>query len=447
MTSHDGRRADLPAEGDTPAARRAVRDLRAAYAASPPSHLRAATDRAVYGRLVQHRRPAAGSPSARRPRWPRRRARVVAGLACAAAVLMGATVYAALPVLTPLVDEALGTVGAHSGNSYLVAQHLGQQVDLSRSACGYTMTMTRVYADANRVVIGYIVQDPPGRTDPMALLTLADAAGHELPRLEQTSVGHEASIGQGATGLGNYAAFDAAGALRGSTLVLRLTARLRAHERLDGPLPPDMLCETYLPTAPGSAARVVAVDEPLEFDVRVPADPRVRIVEPRQTAADAGLMLTLDRVVVTPVETRLSLHVPPSMLRGLLSYAVSVGSQTYEDIHPLVAGRRYTTPGIVRDGDGAGADATAAPAALDVPLNVPLYDAHGEWTIIVRAGAAGCAGTWTFRFNSDLAAASAPAPVATDTSQPTATTTPQPTTPATPPVGATPFGTPVTPTT
>jgi len=381
MKSHNERDADLLDEQDTPAARYAVDDLRRTYAASMPPRLRAATTRAVYQRLAERQRIGA---TARRSHWPAvmsSRTRIVLGGALAAVLLTGATVYAALPLLTPLVDQALRSSGADSGSNQIAVRNLGQQVNLVQSACGYTMTVTRVYADDNRVIIGYTVQVPAWRADPIALLTLTDASGRSLPRFEEFGVSRAGS-GQAPAAWGNYAAFDASSLAGDSVLSLRLTARLHAFERLDHPLPADVPCETYPPVIHGSLTRGVAVNQPLWFDLQAPVDPRARVAAPRQSVEANGLPLALDRIVVTPAETRLSLRVPPS-LQDMLYYTLVVDGRSYGDVYPTDS------------------RVNAAGAVTDVPLrsaslNVSLYDARGDWTILVHSNDPRHSAPWTF---------------------------------------------------
>jgi len=381
MKSHNERDAGLLDEQDTPAARYAVDDLRRTYAASMPPRLRAATTRAVYQRLAERQRIGA---TARRSRWPAvmsSRTRRVLGAALAAVLLTGATVYAALPLLTPLVDQALRSSGADLGGNQIVARNLGRQVNLVQSACGYTMTVTRIYADDNRVIIGYTIQAPAWRADPIALLTLTDASGRSLPRFEQFGVSRVGS-GQAPAAWGNYAAFDASGLASGSVLSLRLTARLHAFEWLDHPLPADVPCETYPPIIHGSLTRGVAVNQPLWFDLQAPVDPRARVAAPRQPVEANGITLDLERVVVTPAETRLSLRVPPS-LQDMLHYTLVVDGRSYDDIYP-------TDSRVNADGAVTGSPLRSA------SLNVSLYDARGDWTIFVHANDPRYSAPWTF---------------------------------------------------
>jgi len=41
---------------------------------------------------------------------------------------------------------------------------LVREVNLPQSTCGFTMTIQRVYADANRVVVGYTITGPTNRS-------------------------------------------------------------------------------------------------------------------------------------------------------------------------------------------------------------------------------------------------------------------------------------------
>jgi len=386
MNSHNEWDAGLLDERDTPAARHIVDDLRRTYAAPMPPHLRTATTRAVYQKLAERQHTGETARRSRRLAVMRRRTRIVLGGVLAAVLLTGATVYAALPILTPLVDQALRSSGADSGSNQIAVRNLGRHVDLGQSACGYTMTVTRVYADANRVVVGYTVQAPAGRADPIALLTLTDASGKILPRFEELGFGRSGS-GQAPAALGNYAAFDASGLTGGSVLSLRLTVRLHAFEWLDHPLPADVPCETYPPVIHGSVARGVAVNQPLWFDLQAPIDPRARVAAPRQLVEANGITLDLERVVVTPSETRLSLRIPPSLRdmlhAGFFHYTLVVDGRTYGDVYPT-------------DSRVNAADAVIGSPLRSVSLNVSLYEARGDWIILVHSNDPRYSAPWTF---------------------------------------------------
>src|SRR5436305_12893922 len=197
MTTLDERYPDLLGHGDDPELARLVADLDSAYTAStPPPHLRASLQRALHERTPALHDRRLARPA---PRWFARRSRRVAIVVAlvAAIALVGSAV--ADPTL---VDQALSM---WAGTAQVATQHLGEDVNLSQSACGFTMTISRVYADANRIIVGYTLTGPAGRrfNNINATPTLADAQGHTLPGLEGAGTGVMGSQS------GNYMAFDA----------------------------------------------------------------------------------------------------------------------------------------------------------------------------------------------------------------------------------------------
>ncbi|MFN8536236.1 MAG: DUF4179 domain-containing protein [Thermomicrobiales bacterium] len=54
--------------------------------------------------------------------------------------------------------------GMAAGTNRIVTQHLGKELGVSQTVNGFTVTIERVYADANQIVIGYSVSGPPDRT-------------------------------------------------------------------------------------------------------------------------------------------------------------------------------------------------------------------------------------------------------------------------------------------
>src|SRR4051812_4449431 len=103
--------------------------------------------------------------------------------------------------------------------------------------------------------------------------------------------------------------------------------------------------------------RDVTMTTPLAFDLKVPFDTRVREVDPHQAAQAGATRITLDRMVVTPTETRVYLS------------GVALGSEAL-----IVNGKDYAhTPGVL---NGC-APSTAGANDLVCSFGAPLYDQHG----------------------------------------------------------------------
>lgn len=177
-------------------------------------------------------------------------------------LLMFATsVYASLPVLDALLKD-------------LGIQQL-QYTDFhqSKSIDGYTLTLSKVYADANLVIIGYAIEAPAGREVlgkfDMGRATLTTEQGLALSSLAGITAKPIGGIN------GNVLYYDASS-------IQDTPADLDLH-----------LAIPYTINATGS----------LTFDFSVPFHPG-RVANVHQSVTADGKTLTLERVVVTPSETR-----------------------------------------------------------------------------------------------------------------------------------------------
>ena len=174
MSPIDERYPDLRGEGNTPDLETLIADLDAAYnsAAAPMrlQDLRIETLRAQAG--------AFHGAAPRRHRWLLIRRRRIPLLLAAALVVVAALAGVA-HALESLVDQDMSRL---PGTGQIVSQDLGRELNLSQSACGFSLTIDRVYADVNRVVVGYSVSGPAGRRffDFTADLALTDNQGRAL---------------------------------------------------------------------------------------------------------------------------------------------------------------------------------------------------------------------------------------------------------------------------
>ena len=254
-------------------------------------------------------------------RRPSRWARVVpatrlgwAFLALALFLAFGAVAYAVPPVVGQLFRQ-------ESGLRYLEHANLVQELNLSQTVDGVTVTLERAYADANRTVMGFTIKGPNGERFEARHLTLTDAAGTVFPPWTSVyGVTGRSDIlkvslppGEGAY----VVAFDAA-TVEGAPAELDLRLVMEAGELV---LPPD--APSPSPTLAGSPAEppepmVVellpmpegAIVGPFTFDFSVPFIPG-RSVEVHQTVKAAGVAITLEEVVVTPSETQATLCFDP----------------------------------------------------------------------------------------------------------------------------------------
>jgi hypothetical protein len=234
-------------------------------------------------------------------------------------------------------------------------RQLGRDLNLSQTANGFTVTVGRVYADANEIVIGYTATGPPGRD--YAYIAASDATGRGIPTLTDRE-GHyfplvpAAIEGQAMTGnqdssLLPYNAAQITGSPEALTLRWTIEA-LRVREQSDGP---------------GTSAQIVP--GPFVFDFTVPFEAG-RTLELNQAVEAGGTTVTLERVVATPVSTRVYLRgAGPSA-----QVTLTAGGTTYTL-------REETVPSN-----------WTPDSSWYYSVFEPLLDQPGDWTLVVRARAA-----------------------------------------------------------
>jgi hypothetical protein len=268
-----------------------------------------------------------------------------ASLVVALFLALGAVAYAASPAVARLFQH-------EPGLEYVAQADLVQELALSQSVDGVTVALERAYADANRIIVGFMVQDADDqRRYRPRHLKLTDAAGTVFRGTfgygvtgQSDLFGVSLSPGEGAYVYN----FDASAVIgTPENLELRLVVELE-----ESALPPDAVRPSAAPTGPpaespqpGVAGHVVGYlrsspDEPPQpivtglqstpvgvvvgpfaFDFSLPLIPG-RTVDVQQTAEAAGVAITLEKVVVTPSEMQATLClVPPDASREWLLIA------------------------------------------------------------------------------------------------------------------------------
>jgi len=317
-------------------------------------------------------------------------------LALALFLTFGAVTYAVAPVVSRLFQQEAGLRHVEQAN-------LVQELNLSQTIDGVTVTLERAYADANRIVIGFTIKDPNGqRYDAYRRLTLTDAAGTVFSGTIGFGVTGQSDILQVSLPPGEGAdviCFDAA-PVEGAPVELDLRLVMELEKFV---LPPAALEPSSTPDSPPAEPPMVVVLEPLPtpeeeaivgpftFDFSVPFIPG-RVAEVNQTVEAAGVAVHLERVVVTPSETRAYLRFD----------SPSGGAEGWIPIAMLQA------PG--EDGKSyAGYVGSYGPASYQYGFLAPLYDRQGEWTLTVTellgtdltqqpSKDIRLAGPWVFRF-------------------------------------------------
>jgi len=312
-------------------------------------------------------------------RVPRRLAFVV--IVLVSILILTSTAVARIPLL----NQALSWYDTITQQT--MHHQFGQTVNMSQSACGFTTTIQRIYADANDVVIGYTIKGPTARRfiggfniSPI----VTDSQGITYPML-----------GGGGTGTfnnetGNVLNFDAGGTTNHPKILeLHFTAPvITTTEQIDNLSHRFAACETYRPLRKDEVPqsldytrmRAVTIQGPFTFDFTVPFSSGHE-VDLKQVVESGGTKVTLERVVVTPIETRL--------------YVFGVTQAT--DVNLVINGQTTLMSGSWSPRKGL----------VVYTDNDPLYDQHGTWKVIITSrpdlakytvGGAPVGGPWVFSF-------------------------------------------------
>jgi len=342
MTTLGKRYPDLLGE-DAPAEQvRVVADLDYAYADAAPPELRAL--------LRQALREQAATPTSlhgRRHSPPPRRPLILAAVALLAAAAI-ASVAHAVGLLLPPADQAITSTPLEH---LVVEQNLGRALNLSQGACGLTVTVTRVYADANRVVVGLTTTTTGTTHTGLAdMPRLTDAQGVELPSIFSVG-GYGGQPGGEAGAVGSVVTYDGS-AIRGA--------------------PPEVALRLTAPVQCASSGALTGATKPLIFDFTVPFIPGREAGLPQAVAA-GGTTVTLERLVATPLETRL-------YVRGA----------TYDNVIPILVANGRTIINVAGRSAGGVAIYTFEPLAATEKVVTATLEARSDGQPRLSGG------PWTF---------------------------------------------------
>lgn len=370
---------DLLDEQDQPDLLPLIGDLDAIYSASePPAHLTLA------GALAQRERVAETRPQQRRwlprfqpaRRFPRRIGTVAAAMALAVVLLTAGSVFA-YPLIRQVFDPNPGLT------QVMQNPLLYQDVNASQTVDGFTLTVTKAYADANKVIIGYSVID---NSDPQTQVAYQ-------PKLtaKESMTFHARIFGISQAGEVLFTSFDALSVLTGNP------GQLHLHLEVDGwqPLPDPSVTP---PPGQPTPKPAVALPQPLSVDFSVPFHPG-RVVNLHQAVTVNGKTLILERVVVTPSETRAYLRGNGYPLALDSIPTLTVGSWNSSQ---LGSSQQHNEAVAVWPTD----DQFPTNAMIAVNFETSLMDKHGAWTLVVPGllnppydeQSAGLQGPWTFHF-------------------------------------------------
>jgi hypothetical protein len=270
--------------------------------------------------------------------------------------------------VSPIVDRLFRV---EPGLDHVGQAGLGQDLALSQTVDGVTVTLERGYADANRIAIGLTVHGSYILGYDLANVVLMDVHDRTFPLSMGMGVKGQSDVLQLELSSGETAhvlSFDVS-ALRGapSTLDLRLVVEVARS-----PMP--------------LSRHVIG---PFIFDFSLPLNPG-EVVDVQQRVTAASVDIELRQVVVTPSETQILLCLGTPSETGTSWGAIS------------------TLRTETGQANGVWIRSAEEGCALHGFLP-PLYDQSGEWTLTVTelvvhdraqmGEPTRIAGPWVFRFH------------------------------------------------
>ncbi len=273
--------------------------------------------------------------------------------------------------------------------SAVMAQR-AQPVDISKTINGYTLTINKVYADANVIMVRCSISG--ANQAAVDYDTIALSSGPSAVRNDgvmDSFSGKKGSPSECAL------QFDATTLnANASNINLRLSANLIAH--------PDI--SNLGANAPIPAKQTLA--GPFVFDFNVVVGSDIRIVNVGQTVEAQGIAFTMERLIITPGETRMVVRYTlpdanPSLLWNPIIAAEGANWATsYSDNYP-----RYQGSMDIKS-EGPGSQLADGSAIYQITGN--LYDKTGPWTVTVKQLHSAdkttdkdqyLTGPWVFQFN------------------------------------------------
>ncbi len=256
-----------------------------------------------------------------------------------------------------------------AGLQYIEQAKLYQKVNQSQTIGGITVTLENVYADANRVVIGTTVKGPSYLPDQREIihggnLELTDDKGHVLSEIGSVGQGSQPDPKGRERAVSYLASFDTS-AVPGEPQRLHLHLVVNVNTSI---VPTPAACPVGKDCG-GPAEPPIAKVGPFTFDFTVPVIPG-RVVKVGQTVEKSGAALTLDRVIITPSQTRAIVCFPPP-------------DQEYDRWIPS----GELDPGVVRGswvGRFIGFNYGPSKDCYTYDEFAYYGDRHGEWTLTVN---------------------------------------------------------------
>ncbi len=331
-------------------------DLRGALMGSRP---RPAFVAALEARLLREQRILTSRSPCMRPRWwhlRTRRSLLLVALALGLTVLGGAA-YAAL--VSP-GDQVLLHTG---GGAVLVKDNLGARVSLTQRACGFALTVNRVYVDQQQAIVAYTASAPHGYAvtplDAQDFMLfhagtapqLSDGQGHSFAYHGEG--GAMDTFGHNAEGHVIFftppAGFDPGQAVHVHLSIPYVRMGMQSsHSRSHLPA-----CVT-LHQEPG-APPAVTVKGPFTYALTVPV-PAAHVATVQRSVHVGGLTVRLTRLEITPLNTR-------------VYFTVTGGDQAHISWYTLLQRTHLVIPS--QTGANRSADQPAPPRGYDALAGTP----------------------------------------------------------------------------
>jgi hypothetical protein len=307
------------------------------------------------------------------------------------AAVIACLFYTSVVVVLALDELVRQAIQSDPGLEYALLEERGQELDLTQTVDGFTVTLQWVYADENRIALAFSSQDPPD--------TVYAVVGPSGYRLTDDRGNDYSSLIMGRSGpceaglCANLYSFTVPESARPmpATLNLQFSTWLWTVTPEQVPIAPTF--------APGQTSVVVATGDygdkhgPFTFEFSVATIPAT-VIEVNQTVEAADVAMTLKRVTVGLSETRAEICHNP----GVPDYAGWAPIFTLDTGTDVDWSRVMFGSAIIEGTD-----------CHMLSFNAPLSEEKGEWTLTVSEivgflrGGTGAdqhriSGPWVFRF-------------------------------------------------
>lgn len=242
------------------------------------------------------------------------------------------------------------------------------QINLKQSLDGITVTVNSASADPNSINVFVTINAINCAADyELDKVSLVDAQGRVYEQLPS-------NLGTTNLGIGGSLVFDAS-SITDKPSALELHLSIGSIGR-------------HYPTG-----KFEQLDGPLNFDFSVPFNTNtVRIDELHQSVTAGGVTTTLEKVIITPTQTRIFID----NIGADPSFNLQIGDDFFIS-NDMTNSKKNTNLGSI--------ELSETPDGIDIILNMSLYDKKGMWSLTLNApkfasGTPTTGGPWVFHFQS-----------------------------------------------